>query len=395
MHTEPPIPKSALVETLAQQFGLPVRGLDFWPSFWTSACYIVQAADGQRCFLKLTPENYTLTIASDPDFYLPLTYALHAHGILPHIAYPLPARDGRFMRTFDGFRMILFNYIEGETIGFGKLPAGIEARLAGLVGRLHRSTSQIRLPHVMAERFDLIFEPDLRRNLARLENLPPSARPGLQALRSLLLPRQNELLGLLERTHALQAYAIGAKKPCVFCHADLHGGNLMLDRSGNLYLIDWEGAILAPPEQDLFFFADHDDFWQHFLPAYEAEFGTRAFTKSGVGVFTGGSATRKHPEFPSSPALGQGVGGGEHRAYTPCESPEFGTARLDSQVFGFYYYRRNLEDLADWVNRILHHNTTAEQDAEDLQGIEQDCLAGWPGLEKKIEQIESCLAKRS
>jgi hypothetical protein len=64
-------------------------------------------------------------------------------------------------------------------------------------------------------------------------------------------------------------------------------------------------------------------------------------------------------------------------------------------VFGFYYYRRNLEDLADWVNRILHHNTTAEQDAEDLQGIEQDCLVGWPGLEKKIEQIESCLAKRS
>ena len=344
MKTEPPIETTALVETLSQEFGLSVQHLDFWPSFWTSACYIVQAADGRRYFLKLTPENYTLTIASNPDFYLPLTYQLHTRAILPHIAYPLPARDGRFIRRFGGFRMILFNYIDGETIGFGKLPAGIEVRLAGLVGRLHRSTSQIQLPHVLEERFALIFEHDLRRSLARLESLTPSERPGIYALRSLLLPRKDELLGLLERAHALQAYAIGVKKPRVFCHADLHGGNLMLDRSENLYLIDWEGAILAPPEQDLFFFAGSEDFWQNFLPAYEAEFGT---------------------------------------------------AWLDSQVFGFYYYRRNLEDLADWVNRILHHNTTAEQDAEDLRGIEHDCLAGWPGLEKMIEQIESRLAMRS
>jgi hypothetical protein len=115
----------------------------------------------------------------------------------------------------------------------------------------------------------------------------------------------------------------------------------MLDPSGTLYIIDWEGAILAPPEQDLFFFVERGDFWTSFLPAYE---------------------------------------------------DEFGPSQLDSRLFGFYYYRRNLEDLADWINRILHHNTTAEQDAEDLQGIQDDCLASWSRLDKNIKTIEAHLA---
>jgi Ser/Thr protein kinase RdoA (MazF antagonist) len=339
MKTEPNITKPTLNAFLLDEFGINTERLDFWPSFWTSACYIVHAASGERYFLKLTPENYTLTIASDPDFYLPLTYQLHTRRILPHIAYPIPARDGRFIRTFAGFRVILFNYIEGETVGFGQWPDGIATRLAGLLGKLHRSAAQIQLAHVMEEHFALIFEDDLRRNLARLENVTAADRPGIHALRDLILPRKDELLGLLARAHELQAHAIAANKPKVFCHTDLHGGNLMLDAADNLYIIDWEGAILAPPEQDLFFFAGHDDFWQNFLPAYEAEFGP---------------------------------------------------AHVDSKIFGFYYYRRNLEDLADWVNRILHHNTT-EQDAEDLRGIESGCIAGWPYLEKNIQKIESRL----
>ncbi|MFZ6026178.1 MAG: phosphotransferase [Chloroflexota bacterium] len=347
MKTEPDITKSALIAFLRDEFGIPVNRLDFWPSFWTSACYIVYASDGMRYFLKLTPENYTLTIASDPEFYLPLTYELYKQNILPRIAYPFPARDQRFIRLFEGFRAILFNYIEGETVGFGMWPEGLVTRLAGLVGKLHRSIRQISpsctLGHVMEEYFHLIFECDLRRNLNQLERVTATERPGIRKLAALLLPRKDTLLGLLARTHELQTYAIAAKKPKVFCHTDLHGGNLMLDPSSDVYIIDWEGAILAPPEQDLFFFAWKDDFWQNFLPAYETEFGP---------------------------------------------------AQLDSKIFGFYFYRRNLEDLADWVNRILHHNTTAEQDAEDLYGIERDCLSGWPYLEENIRQIETRLRER-
>jgi thiamine kinase-like enzyme len=44
------------------------------------------------------------------------------------------------------------------------------------------------------------------------------------------------------------------------CHTDLHGENLMVDDRGNLYILDWETAMIAPPEHDLFFFAGYDSF---------------------------------------------------------------------------------------------------------------------------------------
>jgi hypothetical protein len=110
-----------------------------------------------------------------------------------------------------------------------------------------------------------------------------------------------------------------------------------------LYLLDWEGALLAPPEHDLFFFAWDDRFWEIVLPRYE-------------------------------------------RAFQP--------VCLDGATFGFYFYRRNLEDLAEWVRRILYEGNGEAQDRADLQGIAEDCISGWPYLEKTIAGIEAKLSQR-
>jgi hypothetical protein len=58
------------------------------------------------------------------------------------------------------------------------------------------------------------------------------------------------------------------------------------------------GALIAPPEHDLFAFAGDDRFVSLFLPNYERELGP---------------------------------------------------VSLDSNVFGFYFYRRNPEDLTHWT----------------------------------------------
>lgn len=110
---------------------------------------------------------------------------------------------------------------------------------------------------------------------------------------------------------------------------------------GDLYIVDWEGAILAPPEHDLFFFLG--DRFDLFLDNYESESGP---------------------------------------------------VRLDSNIFGFYLYRRNLEDLVDWIIRILHENTNEEQDENDLEGIVDDCISGWPYLETTIKEAGEKLSRR-
>ncbi len=337
MKIEPIIDKNALIETVRREYGPDIERLTFVPVGWVTSCYIADCAGGERYFLKLDSDWTQPFAASNRDFYLPLTHQLHTKGILSHIPCPVKTRTGRFTAPFGEYVLILFDFIEGETVGFDNTSDEILLKLARSVGILHKSIEQIEVEHPFYERFDIAFENDLMNSLDVLAGITSGDPEGKRELRDLLLPRQDEILALLNRLKELRTLARASGKEMVVCHTDLHGGNLMTDTQGNLYILDWENAMIAPPEHDLFFWAGYDLFWDSFLPIYEREFGP---------------------------------------------------ARLDSNVFGFYYYRRNLEDLADFVHRILYRNTTDEQNKEDLYWIREDCTSCWSSLETTIANIE-------
>jgi len=39
----------------------------------------------------------------------------------------------------------------------------------------------------------------------------------------------------------------------VLCHADIHGGNVLIDRNDAIYIVDWDSPSMAPKERDLMF----------------------------------------------------------------------------------------------------------------------------------------------
>lgn len=333
-----------LVDIIRQEYGLPVERLTYLKQAWVAHCYAVDCAGGARFFLKFyEQERQARFYARDVEFYLSMSHQLYHKQLLPDAAHPVAARNGQFCVSFDGHLSILFPWIEGRTIGFVRFGDDILARLATLVGKLHKGTPQIEWSDPPRECFGLPFEVTLRRGLQELEGVTSADTAGRQGLRELLLPRRDELLGLLDRLRELQSLVRARAHEMVICHTDLHGGNLMVDEQDRLHIVDWESSLLAPPEHDLHFFAWEERFWDLFLPRYEAAF---------------------HP------------------------------ARLDSATFGFYYYRRNLEDLAEWVARILYENNSAEQDREDLEGVREDCISGWHYLENTIRDIEVGLEKR-
>jgi spectinomycin phosphotransferase len=58
-----------------------------------------------------------------------------------------------------------------------------------------------------------------------------------------ILDRANQLSDTLGKRH----------HELVPCHADIHAGNLLLADDGRLFLVDWDGPMLAPRERDLLF----------------------------------------------------------------------------------------------------------------------------------------------
>jgi spectinomycin phosphotransferase len=147
---------------------------------------------------------------------------------------------------------------------------------------------------------------------------------------------------MLAHLRELGTIAKQLNPPLVLVHTDMHGGNLIRTTKGELIVVDWEGIMLAPAEFDLFMFMS--DGFDSMLAEY----------------FRVARSPRLHPE-----------------------------------LFAYYFYRRNLEDIAYFFVSILYENTMDEQDQVDLGYLQHDCLNGWPSIESAVQHVRERLRSSS
>jgi spectinomycin phosphotransferase len=161
----------------------------------------------------------------------------------------------------------------------------------------------------------------------------------------LIVPRARDLHAGIARLRHLCQVARSHRRAGVLCHTDVWGSNLLLSGDGTLHLLDWNGATIAPPEHDLFMFAGTSFFpadrFGWFLDRYEATF---------------------------RPTL------------------------LDADAFGFYLYRRTVEDFADFVDWIVEGRTEAMAASEAL-GFAAANLDDMSLLEARIHDVKHVLGR--
>ena len=343
MKNEFDIDQARLKTFLHETYGIPATRLTYVPMGMVAYSYIVEA-DSQRWFLKLLGPSRLAQIASARlEFYLPVCERLFelGHAVPPAIR----TRGGALTGRFEAYDSVLAPYLAGQVImDLPARPGGLSEQLGVSVARLHQDTPLLGLdpalcPHV--ERWQPHWQPALLASIAEAASLDVSAcRPGQLRLRDLLLAQQGQILSLLERMEALGRRVRASHPLLVLVNTDLNDSNLIQGEDGRLWLLDWEGAMLGPAENDLFIFTG-DEFGD-FLSAYQRVFGV------------------------------------DH---------------LIAESFGYNFYRRSLEDLTDWIVIILRENTRDEQDAEDLEGIQRDCVDGWPRIESGMQRVAKLLAQ--
>jgi len=342
MKFESALDKPALMETIRQAYGYPVSVLTFVPEGMVGCHYIANCADGKRTFITLLNNSYLAALETQRlDFTLALMSNLYEGGLFT--AQPAVCRtlDGRLNTNFQGQPLVLYEYIEGSNLGEAwPYPPEVLTGLGRLTAQLHRATANISMNVPYVEQFCLPFEEPLLASLAELEQVPDDARPGKVELREMILPRREALLGLLAHLHELGAIARALNPLLVLVHTDMTPYNILRTPQGELFIVDWEGVMLAPAEHDLCIFAGEG------FATLLAEYDRAA-----------------------------------------------GKPHLYPELFAYYFHRRNLDDITGFIISILHENTTAEEDRYELNLLTSDCFSSWPFLKISLgwaaEQIQA------
>jgi len=192
------------------------------------------------------------TVDESPDFAR-LTAALRCAAEVPIAIAPVPTHLGEPLARVGRFAVALYPFVEGESFGFGDFrDADHRQATLNMVVAVHRTPPN----HAFTEDF---ATPEL----TPLGDAGPYSRPAAE----LLARHAPALARLRTRYESLVAKADRAR--LVLTHGEPHAGNTMLTPDG-WRLIDWDTALVAPPERDLWHLGTPET-----LTAYEEATGVR------------------------------------------------------------------------------------------------------------------------
>jgi len=299
------IDKEKLALRVNAEYSLSLTSLTFLPEGEEAFTYVGVGRDGTPHFIRAQPTTETMAL----EHALAVTDALHGPcGIQPVVA-PYQSVGGAYVDRYDGFAVAVFPFIDGLRAFEHPLSSeGIE-QAASLVAAIHRSHSCLTVPLRRTETFENPFEAPIRRVLQAAEGPNPGANEYQRRVRRLLRAERADILAALKTMEALKAAALALELDWVVTHGDPNLANILVDKQGNLHLVDWTDVAIGPPERDLIFFTGErfELFLRHYVAA-------------------------------------------------------FGKLRLHDQLFAFYEYRWAFQEIADYSTRVLFRNVSPIED---------------------------------
>ena len=178
------------------------------------------------------------------------------YGIRQISAPPLRATSGDYINTLGDYDAIVVPYIEGTPAYDMTLSDLHQRKLGSLVATLHRCKlhADERPP---VERFSLRFARklgDIFREIQAAEGQSTFNRWQQQTVDALqqAYPKLKKMAAQFAALAKVLRSDADLNDNFVLCHGDPSSGNVIVSPDDNVYLIDWDAPIMAPPERDLF-----------------------------------------------------------------------------------------------------------------------------------------------
>jgi spectinomycin phosphotransferase/16S rRNA (guanine(1405)-N(7))-methyltransferase len=250
--------EESLVSVLARHWQLSAASVSYRAVGWGSHHWEVTDSAGERWFVtadELHNKRVRLAESLDVAFgrlrrALTAAAELRNHGCQFVIA-PVPANRGDVLvRAGDEFGVAVYPFVEGVSFQWGEfstenrramLDMMIAVHTAPVVATVGAMTDDFAIPHL--DELEALLDP---LGHGEVPERGPFTRPVAQLVGANSLAIES----LLARYEELAGQARRHPSRHVLTHGEPHPGNTMLTPDG-WRLIDWDMALLAPPERDL------------------------------------------------------------------------------------------------------------------------------------------------
>ncbi|WP_194897650.1 phosphotransferase [Catenulispora pinisilvae] len=244
---------------LANNWGLTAARLEYVPVGFGSHHWSVRDSRGGRWFVNVD-ELAAFPLATDDPLRslrnaLSVPRALVDHGHRLTVA-PERTGDGAVLAELgeQGFAVSVYRQLAGESFDWqpwDQTEATLTAEALAVVTELHRvPESAWGSPEV--ETFTIARRASLDAVLAG-DRPDPAAGPYADRAAELVSQHAPTISAVLDHYDRLAETARGRPDRFVLTHGEPHLGNYMR-AYGRLLLIDWDSALIGPPERDLWSF---------------------------------------------------------------------------------------------------------------------------------------------
>jgi spectinomycin phosphotransferase len=247
MRPPPDLPDGAVATALRGGFGVEAAALvplaagndaDSW-------FFRVETADGPAWFLKVRA-------GASPGRGAAVPALLRRHGV-PNVLAPLATTTGAASVTLGRYALALYPLLAARPGAETGLSPAQWRELGATLRQVHAVPPLPELARLAGRE---AFRPSRRELLPQLEAALAAAGPGDPVAAELAgrwRARRDVIAALVDRADRLGRALAAEPFPRVLCHADLHTWNVLAGAGGRLWIVDWDEAVLAPRERDLFF----------------------------------------------------------------------------------------------------------------------------------------------
>ena len=236
-----------IIDCLKTDYGIEVATLKLLPlgADINASVYQAHAHDQSSYFIKIKRGHHQ-------DISLTILELLHEAGI-QQIILPIRTKHAKLNRHIDDFTLIVYPFVEGQD-GFTR---DLTNEQWITLGKVLNQVHQIKVPTPIQNKIRReAWSPKWREEVRSLYAVIDSKLNGDDIslkLQNYICKHMVEIKQLVDRAEQLAEQLKDQSSEFVLCHSDIHGGNVLMDVSDNIFIVDWDEPIMAPKERDLMF----------------------------------------------------------------------------------------------------------------------------------------------